>query len=172
MKTVIQQGITIHGEIKGEGDLDIAGAVLGDVEVTGDVVVEAGALVKASISSSRITVRGAVRGELAATTSISLEDGARVVGDVAAPSIAMTEGALMKGKLSTGDATESRRPAEAPRARPAPPPARAPLARPAPPPAAKAPPPAAPAKKPAPPPPVVPQLKKGAKAQLKKRAGG
>ena len=201
--TVIGRGVRVRGRVTGDADLTIEGHVEGEVDVTGEVTVETGGLLGASVSARVIVVRGAVRGDLTAGEAVRLEDGARVVGDLRAPRISIAKGALVRGLVQTGgiETTLPRAktaakstPAVAPRRAPTP----APVARPAavapPRPAAPATPagPAAPPPRPAPmpvsrpvaappaavshaapkgpPPPVVPALKKGAKAALKKKA--
>jgi len=171
--TVVGQGIFLRGSIRGEGDLEIRGRIEGDVEISGEVTIAEGALVKADVTARRITVRGAVAGNLTGEDGVRLEDGARVVGDLNGASIGISEGALVRGNVQTGQAGEAQKgrartaaareakPAARPEARKAPAvvkngsPRRAPAAS---------------DERPGPPPPVVPALKKGARAALRKRA--
>lgn len=196
-ETTIAAGTIVRGSIEGNGDLVVAGHVEGEIALSGEVTVESSGLVGASVRAARILVRGAVRGDLTAADSVVLEEGARVVGDVRGARIAVGRGALVRGYVETGGqpaaAPVARREAavtrpapravEAPARRepPAPPARRAePPAAPAPPPAVKrepAPAPAAATREPAPsllagmkrepPAPVVPALRKGAKAKKK-----
>jgi cytoskeletal protein CcmA (bactofilin family) len=169
--TVVGSGIFLRGSIQGEGDLEIRGRVEGDISVGGEVTIADGALVKADVSGRRIIVRGAVAGNLTGEEAVRLEGGARVVGDVRAAAIGIAEGALLRGNVQTEKGTAQRptvRAAGARIERPAPPrvearkaasgngaPRRG----------------ATPAEeRPAPPPPVVPTLKKGTRAALRKRA--
>ena len=175
--TVVGQGIFLRGSIRGEGDVEIRGRIEGEVEVTGEVTIAEGALVKADVSARRITVRGAVAGNLTGEDGVRLEEGARVVGDLKGAGIGIAEGALLRGNVQTGHTNEGQKsrartaaardtrpqvrvePRKAPapvvakgngsprKAAPAPPEERAP-----------------------PPPPVVPVLKKGARAALRKRS--
>lgn len=180
--TVIGRTSFVHGRVTGEGDLEIAGRVDGEVSVSGEVLIDASGLVAANVSGSRIVVRGAVKGDLIAGEAVVIESGARVVGDLRAPRISILQGGLVRGHVQTGSAGAAK-----PRAAAAP--ARAVVAEsrpaaPAPARIVKAPPPppsrtvTAPAKanhkplsmasRPGPPPPVVPVLKKGTKAVQKK----
>jgi cytoskeletal protein CcmA (bactofilin family) len=174
--TVIGQGIFLRGSIKGDGDVEIRGRIEGDVEVGGEVTIGEGALVKADVTARRITVRGAVAGNLTGEDGVRLEDGARVVGDLRGAGIGIAEGALLRGNVQTGSGTEggtrtrTRQQAapiraasrvEAPRKAPvvvaAKPTTTSRKAQ-------------APEERPAPPPPVVPVLKKGSRAALRKRS--
>ncbi|MBX3201837.1 MAG: polymer-forming cytoskeletal protein, partial [Labilithrix sp.] len=58
--TVIGRASFIRGRVSGDGDLEIAGRVEGEVAVSGDVVVDTSGLVAANVSAARIVVRGAV----------------------------------------------------------------------------------------------------------------
>ncbi|MFO0640359.1 MAG: polymer-forming cytoskeletal protein [Polyangiaceae bacterium] len=188
-ETTIAAGTVVRGSIEGTGNLVVAGHVEGDVQLSGEVTVESTGLVGANVRASRIVVRGAVRGDLSADEAVVLEEGARVVGDVRAARIAVGRGALVRGYVETkseaGKAPVARaaeravaRPAPAPARveRPAPPPPPARVERPAPPPPKKVEAPAPVSPRPSmlvglkrePPPPVVPALKKGAKAVKKK----
>lgn len=183
--TVISRGTHVRARVSGAGDLEIQGHVDGEVSVAGEVIVSAEGLVGASINARRIVVRGAVRGDLVAEEGVHLEDGARVVGDVRSARIAIAPGALLRGYVQTGAAAERRAESKASAARVQPKPAarreepRREERREEPKPAPKAPPPARKTGvlaiagvrgKKGPPPPVVPVLKKGARAALKKKA--
>jgi len=171
--TVVGQGIFLRGSIRGEGDLEIRGRIEGDVEVAGEVTIGDGALIKADVTARRIVVRGAVAGNLTGEEGVRLDEGARVVGDVRGASIGIAEGALLRGNVQTGNASEAKgrgRAAARPAARPEPRKAPAVAAAPA---AARN---GSPRRTTAdaeertgPPPPVVPALKKGARAALRKR---
>jgi len=190
--SIIGRAARVRGRVTGAVDLEVQGYVEGEIAVSGDVTLDGGSMVGASVHGRRVVVRGAVKGDLTADEGIVLEDGARVVGDVRAPRVAIAPGALVRGFVDTGaNASDAHRPAraQASAARPAPAPVAAKSA-PAPVPAPK------PAAKPAvashlagaapshaahaadgkqggagprrPPPPVVPALKK-AKGQIAKR---
>jgi cytoskeletal protein CcmA (bactofilin family) len=98
----IGRGTTIRGSIRGEGDLEIQGRVEGSVVVTGELVIGEGALIKSDVSGRRVVVRGAISGNVTANESVVLEAGARVVGDLGAPQIGIRPGALVRGNVSTG----------------------------------------------------------------------
>jgi cytoskeletal protein CcmA (bactofilin family) len=169
--SVIAESVVVTGRVTGDGDLEVRGRIDGEIDIQGDLTLVRGSIAKASLAGARVTIGGAVVGDITATDAIVLEATARVVGNLRAPRIALALGAQIRGDLDMGEieGTPRARPAAAaaPRAARAP----APPARPVvvqrknpPPPAA-----AAPAARRAPPEPVVPAIKKGAKA-AKKRA--
>lgn len=110
MSSVIGKSAVVRGKVRGDGDLEVQGHVEGEITVSGDVTVEAGGLVGATVNGRRIVVRGSVRGDLVASEAIELGNGARVVGDVRAPRITITEGALVRGHVQTQGAGASSTP--------------------------------------------------------------
>ena len=110
--TVIGRGSKITGRITGEGNVEILGHVAGEVFVSGDITVGEDGTVGSSLTARRVVVRGAVRGDISGSESIALDAGARVVGDLRAPRIQITSGALIKGAVQTAEGK-----GQAPRAR-------------------------------------------------------
>jgi cytoskeletal protein CcmA (bactofilin family) len=106
--SVISRSSFVRGRVSGSGNLEIAGRVEGEISVTGDLTIDTTGLVASNVSARRLIVRGAVKGDLAATEAIVLEAGARVVGDVNAPRVAIAEGALVRGHVQTGAATSNK----------------------------------------------------------------
>ncbi len=97
----IGRGVVIRGTIRGDGDLTVEGRVEGSLEVSGEIEIGETGQVRAPISADRIVVRGAVAGDVRGTESVILEEGARVVGDLAAPSVGIRPGGLLRGYVST-----------------------------------------------------------------------
>jgi cytoskeletal protein CcmA (bactofilin family) len=185
--TVIGRGARVRGRITGSATLEILGLVDGEILVDGDLTVGESGMVASDLSGRRVVVRGAVKGNVTGEESVHLEDGAKVVGDVRAPRIAISSGALVRGHVQTAGAGAARpraaAKASAPAARPAAAAAK-PAAVPAAVPAARSTvprgatlagmnhanhTPASPPQKKGPPPPIVPALRKGAKGALAKK---
>lgn len=106
--TLIGSTTFVRGRVNGTGDLEIAGRIEGEVECTGDVLVDTSGIVGAGISARRIVVRGAVKGDLVGEEAVVLEAGARVVGDLRAPRIAIAPGGMVRGHVQTGGAGAAR----------------------------------------------------------------
>jgi cytoskeletal protein CcmA (bactofilin family) len=148
--SVIGRSARVRGRVTGAVDLEVLGFVDGEIAVGGDVTVDVGGLVGASVSGRRLVVRGAVKGDLVGEEAIALEDGARVVGDVRAPRVTIAPGALVRGFVDTGAGDGATGRAARPQAMARPAPVAAPRVAPAP--AAKLAPPSTPKMVPAPPP--------------------
>jgi cytoskeletal protein CcmA (bactofilin family) len=101
IESLIDKSAVVSGKVRGEGNVEIAGRVHGEVTFSGEVRVSASGMVGANVSASVIVVEGAVRGNLTATEAISLISGARILGDVRAPKIAIEDGALVRGYVQT-----------------------------------------------------------------------
>ena len=56
---------------------------------------------KGNVSGASVTVAGAVQGDVRASDAVLLERGARVVGDLTAPRIGVSTGALVRGLVRT-----------------------------------------------------------------------
>src|SRR5688572_32617723 len=97
--SLIGAGTTVRGNVRGEGSLEILGHVEGDVSVTGDVVLGEASSVRGNVSGARITVGGRVLGDLTGSEALLLEGTARVAGDLSAPSIGISSGALVRGNI-------------------------------------------------------------------------
>jgi len=182
--SIIGQGTSVRGNLRGAGSIEIRGRVEGDVQVDGDVAIGEDGAVNGNVNGAQILVAGQVAGDLTGSEAVMLERGARVVGDLIAPRIGIAEGARVRGSVRTeGEPTAPRRAAVVPTRRggeafgvakpkpamPAPPkpaaPAPAPAKAAAPAPVAA---PIAAADPPAgPPAPVVPALGKGVKGKKK-----
>jgi cytoskeletal protein CcmA (bactofilin family) len=99
--SVIGAGTVVHGNLQGEGSLEVFGRVEGDVSTSGDVLVAEGGVVRGDITAAKISVSGAVQGNLTGTEAVLLERGAKVIGDVNAPRVGIGGGALIRGHVRT-----------------------------------------------------------------------
>ncbi len=98
MNTTIGKGITINGSIQASESVTIAGTVTGDVLASDhDVTVELGARVEGAVTARTITVHGRSNGRLVARELVRVLQSAAVKGDVAAPKLAIEDGATFNG---------------------------------------------------------------------------
>ncbi|MBN2196916.1 MAG: polymer-forming cytoskeletal protein [Polyangiaceae bacterium] len=106
--SIIGRATTIRGHVRGTGAIRVDGRVEGDVSTDGDVEVGPEAQIRGSVSGATLRVAGAVAGDLTGGVAVLLENGARVVGDLSAPRIGVTEGALVRGNVETGPSDGAR----------------------------------------------------------------
>ncbi len=96
---VVGERIRIHGELTGEGDLQLMGAFRGTIDLAGTIVIGESAQVEADIAATNIVVGGHVKGNLSATGRVDLLPTGSVTGNVRTGSIAAAEGASLKGEI-------------------------------------------------------------------------
>src|SRR6266852_2113059 len=77
-------GLTFKGEVRGEGDLFIAGSF------------------EANISAGTIVIAGAVRGNVSVTTHVEMLPSGTLTGTVRSSSLAAAEGASLRGEVWLG----------------------------------------------------------------------
>jgi cytoskeletal protein CcmA (bactofilin family) len=106
--SVISPGMTVRGDIRGEESIQVWGLIEGKISLTGDVIIEAGAEVRADISATRIVVGGSVQGNLTAAEKIETLATGKVRGEILAKVLLVYEGASITGGVQAGDLSESR----------------------------------------------------------------
>jgi len=101
-ESLIAADITIEGKIEGGGSVRIAGKFKGDVNVQGDLTIEAGAKLTGSVRADKVTIAGELEGNVVGASRIDLLQTGTVVGDLKARSLAVAAGASMRGKAEFG----------------------------------------------------------------------
>ena len=96
---VVGQKIQIHGELTGEGDIQLMGAFRGTIDRSGTIVIGETAQVEADIAAINIVVGGHVKGNLVASGRVDLLPTGSVTGNVKTGSIAAAEGATLRGEI-------------------------------------------------------------------------
>jgi len=96
----IGQGVTIDGHISSGQDLRIDGRVSGTIDVPEhELVLGAGADVKANITARSLLIAGAVVGDVTVTERLQLQATGSIDGNVVASRLIMLDGAVLRGKI-------------------------------------------------------------------------
>ncbi|MHA1151903.1 MAG: bactofilin family protein [Alphaproteobacteria bacterium] len=115
MPSIISADLKIVGDLNSGGDLQIDGAVEGDITSRALTIGES-AIVRGVLMAETVRIYGSVVGEVRAN-SVTLSKTARVEGDIVHQSLTMEAGAELIGRLSRLDAeipaTRSAEPATA-----------------------------------------------------------
>lgn len=98
--THIGAGVVIAGDLKGTGEIVIAGAVKGQIISDGKVVVLEGGAVEGSIRAVDVVISGGVKGDISATSSLTLTTSAIARGDVSTERLVIEPGASFVGRCS------------------------------------------------------------------------
>lgn len=88
------------GDISTKAGVRIDGSVKGNVIATGNVVIGPEGQVEGQINGRDINIAGNVTGNVASTATVQLLASAKLLGDLAAVSVAIEEGATFKGMCS------------------------------------------------------------------------
>jgi cytoskeletal protein CcmA (bactofilin family) len=90
----------LQGRLEIQGSLSVAGNVEGDLKAGGDVTVEAGATIQASIEGANVSVRGQVTGNVTARKRLTLGGSGRLNGDVRVSRLTVEDGATLNGNVT------------------------------------------------------------------------
>ena len=101
-ESLIAADITIEGKIEGGGSVRIAGKFNGDVNVQGDLTIEAGAKLTGGVRANNVTIAGELEGNVAEASRVDLLQTAVMIGDLKAGSLTVTAGARMRGQAEFG----------------------------------------------------------------------
>ena len=96
--TTIGAGITLKGEVQGEGALMMLGTFEGDIVLEGSLHVGAQARLDGNVTAHAIVVAGVVRGNLTADRVEILSTGS-LTGTVKSGSFFAADGATVKGEV-------------------------------------------------------------------------
>jgi cytoskeletal protein CcmA (bactofilin family) len=101
-ESLIAADITIEGKIEGGGSVRIAGKFNGDVNVQGDLTIEAGAKLTGGVRAAQVTIAGELEGSVAEASRVDLLQTGVIIGDLKAGSLTVTAGARMRGQAEFG----------------------------------------------------------------------
>ena len=101
-KTAVNIGksVVIKGELNGSEDLTIEGQVEGKIELRQNVLtIGANGKIKAQVFAKSVIILGEVTGNVSASDKVDIRDNGSVDGDIAAPRVAIAEGAHFRGSI-------------------------------------------------------------------------
>jgi len=96
--SIISADLKIVGDLHSNGDLQIDGAVEGDI-TSRSLTVGEGAVVRGALVAENVRVYGAVFGQIKAN-SVTLAKTAKVEGNIVHQTLSMEAGAVLSGNLS------------------------------------------------------------------------
>src|SRR4051794_37599810 len=101
-RTVVNIGksVVIKGELNGSEDLTIEGQVEGKIELRQNVLtIGPNGRIKAQVFAKSVVILGEVTGNVTASEKVDIRDNGSVDGDIAAPRVAIAEGAHFRGSI-------------------------------------------------------------------------
>jgi cytoskeletal protein CcmA (bactofilin family) len=119
----IGKSVVIKGELSGSEDLTIEGQVDGKIELRQNVLtIGPNGKIKAQVFAKSVVILGEVTGNVTASEKVDIRDNGSVDGDIAAPRVAIAEGAHFRGSIDmqrAGASTKSEQKADKADAKPA-----------------------------------------------------
>ena len=104
----ISADLMIEGKIVGSGHIRIAGRFKGDVQVDGNVSLEAGARLEGHVKANVVSVGGELIGNIENAKRVELLETGVINGDVKAGSLTVAAGSRMRGQVEFGYEGETR----------------------------------------------------------------
>ena len=96
----IGKSVIIKGDLSGSEDLTIEGQVEGKIELRQNVLtIGPNGKIKAQVFAKSVIILGEVTGNVTATEKVDIRDNGSVDGDIAAPRVAIAEGAHFRGSI-------------------------------------------------------------------------
>ena len=96
----IGKSVIIKGELTGSEDLTIEGHVEGKIELRQNVLtIGPNGKIKAQVFAKSVVILGEVTGNVTASEKVDIRDNGSVDGDIAAPRVAIAEGAHFRGSI-------------------------------------------------------------------------
>ena len=111
-ESVLSADLTIEGKISGSGHVRIAGRFKGDVQVDGNVSLDAGARLEGHVKASVVSVGGELIGNIENAKRVDLLETGVINGDVKAGALTVAAGSRMRGQVEFGYEGEGRAKAE------------------------------------------------------------
>jgi cytoskeletal protein CcmA (bactofilin family) len=100
----VGKSVVFKGDLTSSEDMTIDGRVEGTIDVRDfSLTIGPDAHIQADIVARIVTVLGAVTGTITAGEKIYIRETGSVEGDVLSPRLAMADGALLRGKVDTGE---------------------------------------------------------------------
>lgn len=99
-ESVIGPSVHLEGNFNSSGNIVIAGSLSGSLTTSGNVRIEEGAKVQATVSAAHVFVAGEVRGDIAASEQLELAPSARIYGNIDAKVLSVSPGAILHGKCA------------------------------------------------------------------------
>jgi cytoskeletal protein CcmA (bactofilin family) len=107
-ESYMSSDLTIEGKIVGTGHIRIAGKFKGDVQVDGNVSLDAGARLEGHVKASVVSVGGELHGNIENAKRVELLETGVINGDVKAGSLTVAAGSRMRGQVEFGYEGENR----------------------------------------------------------------
>ena len=97
--TIITTGVRLSGTIKGTSDVILHGALEGNIQLSGMLVLGKSGKIRGKIDARNVVVEGDFEGIIRATEKVEIRDGGKCKGDIFTATIAVSENAYFEGNV-------------------------------------------------------------------------
>ena len=101
-ESLIGVDITFEGRIEGGGSVRISGKFKGDVNLQGDLTIDAGAKLTGGVRADKVAIAGELEGNVEEASRVDLLPTGVMLGDLKAGSLTVAAGARMRGHAEFG----------------------------------------------------------------------
>jgi cytoskeletal protein CcmA (bactofilin family) len=101
-ESLVGADVTFEGRIEGGGSVRIAGKFKGDVNLQGDLMIDAGAKLTGSVYAVMVVIAGVLEGNIEEASRVDLNQTGVLIGDLKASSLTVAAGARMRGRVEFG----------------------------------------------------------------------
>ena len=105
--TQISPSMNITGDLSGSSDIRIAGKIKGNIETTGDVVIENSGFVEGVIKSKNATIAGKINGDIECSEKLVLESKSLFSGNIKTKLLVIECGAKLSGNCQVSTEKEA-----------------------------------------------------------------
>ncbi|WP_282937839.1 polymer-forming cytoskeletal protein [Paenibacillus sp. RC67] len=106
--TLIGEGTLWEGSCTSEADIRIEGEVVGDLRISGEVVIGEKGIVRSEITAKDVTIAGRLEGTVKAEGIVRITATGKLIGTVQAGSLIIEKGAVFQGTSQMNDGAEDR----------------------------------------------------------------
>ncbi len=96
--TIISGGITVTGNLHGEGVIRVEGKIEGEISLQGTLIVTPTGRIKGPINADTVKIAGSVEGTVHARDYLQLEKTGTIEGDVTTVSMVIEAGGCLNGR--------------------------------------------------------------------------
>jgi cytoskeletal protein CcmA (bactofilin family) len=96
-QSLIQEGMSVRGDMKAEGDIRLDGALEGSLVSKSKVIIGCTGVIHADLEAAEVLVMGRIHGKLIGHRRIELRKGAHVEGDLSTAALVIEEGVFFQG---------------------------------------------------------------------------
>ncbi len=106
-QSLIQEGMTVRGDMKAEGDIRLDGAIEGSLVSKSRVIIGGTGMIHADLEAAEVLVMGRVHGKVIGHRRVELRKGAHVEGDITTQALVIEEGVFFRGLCQMTPAGQS-----------------------------------------------------------------